>query len=95
MAKRLIWSPSALECIDKIAEYIAVDSVFYAKIFVRKVFNFGEQIVLFPESGRIVPEYEDKNLREIIYGNYRIVYRLDNEVINVLAVSNSAQMLNI
>jgi len=94
MVKRLIWSPDALQSIDKIAEYIAIDSVFYAKVFVRKIFSFGEQIALFPKSGRIVPEYEKENLREIIYGNYRIVYRIDSEAINILTVSNSAQILD-
>ena len=95
MVKRLIWSPGALQSIDKIAEYIAMDSLFYAKIFARKIFGFGEQITLFPKSGRIVPEYGKENLREIIYGNYRIVYRIDNETINILTVSSSAQILDI
>jgi plasmid stabilization system protein ParE len=95
MAKRLSWSPNVLKCIAKIAEYIALDSEFYAKIFVRKVFDFGERLTLFPKSGRVVPEYADEPLREIIYGNYRIVYRLEPEVINILAVSNSAQILEI
>ncbi len=93
MAKRLIWAPSSLECIDKIAEYIAVDSIFYAQVFVKKVFSFGKQIALFPDAGRIVPEYSDKSIREIIYGNYRIVYKIDKESINVLSVSGSAQLL--
>ncbi|GBR72255.1 toxin Doc [Candidatus Termititenax spirochaetophilus] len=93
MAKRLVWSPSALECIDKIAEYIAIDSLFYAKAFVRNIFNLGNQILLFPEAGRIVPEVDDKVIREVIYGNYRVVYRIDKSIINILAVANSAQLL--
>lgn len=93
MAKRLVWAPSSLDSIDKTADYIAMDSVFYAKTFVKKVFAFGEQIALFPESGRVVPEYNNELVREIIWGNYRIVYRIDDDIVNVLTVSNSAQML--
>lgn len=93
MVARVVWSPNSLECIDKIAAYIEVDSVFYARVFVAKVFNIADRLAIFPQSGRIVPEYQNKLIREILFGNYRVVYRIDLAIVNVLAVSNSAQTL--
>ena len=50
---------------------------------------------LFPESGRVVPEYQDKNLREKIFQNYRIVYRLKDNFIEIVIISHSAMELKI
>jgi plasmid stabilization system protein ParE len=46
-----------------------------------------------PKLGRIVPEYNDKNLREKIYGNYRIIYRIKPEVIEIAAICHGARLL--
>jgi len=63
-------------------------------MFAQKVFETVKQLKLLPESGRVVPEIGQNNLREIILGNYRIIYRLKNDIIEILTVYHSARLLN-
>jgi len=57
------------------------------------VFRKVEDLKSFPESGRIVPETENKSIRELIYGNYRLIYRLEEKKISVLTVRHGKQIL--
>jgi len=50
-----------------------------------------KNIPYFPKSGRIVPEYKDENLREKIYQNYRIVYRIKKNLIEIVAIIHGAR----
>ena len=78
---QVIWSPSALNDIDEIAEYIARDSVDRAALFVSRIFESTDHLQKFPLSGRVIPEIGDQSCREILYGVYRIMYRIeDNDV---------------
>lgn len=77
MAFRLIWSPSALLDVKDIAAFIAEDSPLAAKRFVKSLFEAVERLADFPESGRIVAEFGDPAVREVIRRPCRIVYRLD------------------
>jgi plasmid stabilization system protein ParE len=94
MAYQIRWSPRAASDFENICTYIAKDSVFYARIFTNKINTIIKTIPEFPKSGRIVPEYGDKNLREKIYTNYRIVYRIKKETIEIIAISHSAKQLD-
>lgn len=91
---RIRWSPHAAFMFEKICEFIAKDSEFYARLFARKVNRIIKNIPLFPKSGRIVPEYGDENLREKIYENYRIVYRIKGEHIEIVAITHGARPLD-
>ncbi|MCF6223950.1 MAG: type II toxin-antitoxin system RelE/ParE family toxin [Flavobacteriaceae bacterium] len=71
------WTKRALKDIDHIADYIAKDSVHYAKIQVRRFLDKVEILKLFPNIGRIVPEKGQSDIREINLGNYRIIYRIE------------------
>lgn len=93
MAGRIIWSPRAAENLEQIFRYIAQDSRHYATLFVKRILAIAGQIHDFPESGRVVPEYNEKVLRERIYQNYRIVYRIKNRRIEVVAISHAAKPL--
>ncbi len=75
---KVTWSPSALENVNSIAEYIARDSVDMAALFAVRLIEATDRLQDFPSSGRIIPEINDPSCREIIYGNYRIMYRLLN-----------------
>ncbi|MEA2032830.1 MAG: type II toxin-antitoxin system RelE/ParE family toxin [Euryarchaeota archaeon] len=75
MAK-IIWSPKAINELGRICDYIGKNSEYYARLFAEKVFKRIEQLEIFPYSGRVVPEYNQPNLRELIYQNYRIIYRV-------------------
>ncbi len=93
MAGRIIWSPRAVENLEQIFRYIAQDSRHYATLFVKRILAIVRQIHDFPESGRVVPEYNQKILRERIYQNYRIVYRIKDHSIEVVAILHAAKPL--
>ena len=94
MAYKIRWSPRAASNFEDICNYIARDSEFYAAIFAKKINVIIESIPQFPKAGRIVPEYEDKNLREKIYENYRIVYRLKEEFIEIVVICHGAKPMD-
>jgi len=92
---RVTWTPQSLEDIDAICEFIARDAPYYAQLFVTRVFNATDRLEIFPESGRKVPEINQQNIREIILGNYRIIYRLQGDEVQVLTVYHSARLLSL
>ena len=88
------FSQSAWEDLDSITEYIAKDSIRYAKEFGNRVFDRIEQLHEFPYSGRVVPEFRNQNLRELILGKYRIVYRIYQEdLIIILRIVHGAKLI--
>ena len=75
----LIWSDQALSDLENIYDYIAEDSGRYATYTIQNIFKTAEKLQIFPESGRHLPEFPDFSHRELILGNYRIIYRYDSE----------------
>jgi toxin ParE1/3/4 len=92
---KLTWSPLALERASEIIYYISLDNPSAAKRWLNTVFDKVEQLISFPELERIVPEISDYRFREIIYGNYRIIYHLDLTTISILTIRHSKQILPI
>jgi plasmid stabilization system protein ParE len=92
---KLVWSPLAMDRVTEIGQYIAQDSPNAAQKWVESIFHVAERLIQFPESGRIVPEILKDEFREIIYGNYRIIYRLQDELISILTVRHGKQILPI
>ena len=73
---RLNWSDQAIVDLVNIAEFIAKDSPRYAKITVARIRLTTRQLEIYPLIGRLVPELEQENIRELILGNYRIIYKI-------------------
>ena len=93
MALPIRWSPRAADHLEQICDYIAQDSKSYAAIFVRRVDQIIKSIPATPKLGRIVPEYDDENLRERLYQGYRIVYRLTPNAVEIVAICHGARLL--
>jgi toxin ParE1/3/4 len=93
MANRIRWSPRAASNFEEICEYIVRDSKYYSFLFAKKVNSIIKSIPQFPMAGRVVPEYRDDNLREKIYENYRIVYRIKKDCIEIVAICHGAKPL--
>jgi toxin ParE1/3/4 len=91
---KLIWSPGAAFDLEETCQYISRDSEHYAKLFASRVISLVETIAEFPMAGRIVPEYQQDNLRERIFQNYRIVYRVRPEVVEIVAIVHGARLLS-
>ena len=90
---KIIWSPLAVDRASEIAGYIAKDKSLAAEKWINNVFAKVEQLKNFPEIGRIVPEISDSDFRELIYKNYRVIYRIDKKQISILTIRHGKQIL--
>jgi addiction module RelE/StbE family toxin len=90
---KVVWSPIAIDRITEIAEYISSDNPKAADKWVRTIFTKVKRLARFPRSGRMVPESKRSDIREILYGNYRIIYRIRENQIAVLTVRHGKQIL--
>ena len=88
---QVIWSPSALDDVDAIAEYIARDSVDRAALFVARLLEATDRLAEFPDSGRVISEINDPSCREIPVAAYRIMYRVENEQVWITGVVHGAR----
>lgn len=93
---KIRWTEKASSNLQAIHDYIAKDSKTYAARFIKSLIKATAKLEQMPRCGRIVPELEDYGFREVIFQNYRIVYRIieSNENIEILAVMNSAREIN-
>jgi toxin ParE1/3/4 len=92
---KIVWSPLALERASEIVDYIAQDKPSAAINWIDTVFLKVELLALSPEIGRVVPEIGNIQFRELIYGNYRIIYRFYKKQIFVLTIRHGKQILPI
>ncbi|MFW5871198.1 MAG: type II toxin-antitoxin system RelE/ParE family toxin [Verrucomicrobiota bacterium] len=69
-------------------------SEFYAQLFAIDVLRAADRLIDFPESGRMVPEAGNPVIREIIFGNYRIVYRFRKDTVEILTVYHGSRLLD-
>ena len=91
----IVWSPLAVDKASEIAGYIAQDKPSAAEKWIKTVFSKVEQLKSDPEIGRIVPEIRNNQFRELIYGNYRVIYRIEAEQISILTIRHGKQILPI
>ena len=87
------WTKKSLKDLRAINNYISLDSTFYAARFISKLIQRVDQLIDFPESGRIVPEKNLSEIRELIEGNYRIFYQLRKGKIIILRIHNAARKI--
>lgn len=90
---KIIWSPLAIERTVEIAKYIAENNSDVAGQWTETIFNKTAILKEFPKCGRIVSESARNDIREIIFKNYRIIYRLENDKISILTVRHGRQLL--
>ena len=93
MAKRVVWTETAWIDLESVADYIARDSPYYAASLVRQVRNHARSLSRIAMRGHVVPEIGDKQIRELIIQNYRLIYSVQRSRIAVLAIVHSARDL--
>lgn len=86
MAK-IVWAETALKDLEGIYDYIARDSQLFARHQIEEIFKAVERLVQFPKSGHRLPEFPDLPYREILVKNYRVVYRFDDELNQIIIIS--------
>jgi len=89
---KIIWSPLAIDRVSEIAEYIALDNPVAAEKWVDDIFDSVKRLKQFPNSGRIIPELQLEDFREIIFGNYRVIYRMEKNKVSILTVRHGKQV---
>jgi len=91
--RRLVWSPRAIRDLEAIRAHITLDSPAYAELVVQRLVHAPERLQQFPESGRIVPERNQADLREVILPPFRIVYRLQGDAVEIVTVFRATRLL--
>lgn len=92
---KVVWSEQAWERLLEIEQFIGRDNPRAAASLVDKLIERGDGLSDHPEQGRPLPELPDSGLRELIAGNYRIVYRRTREAVEVLTVFEGHRLLRV
>lgn len=92
---RIIWAPQAIEDIEAIQAYVARDSRHSAELLVERLVSAVSRLETNPLSGRVVPEVGDETLREVIHGNYRIIYRFRPDLVEIVTVFHGARLFRL
>jgi len=79
--------------VEECTDYIALDHIPTAIKWAEGVFEHCRNLSDQPETGRIVPEFRRPEIRELIHGNYRLVYELKTNQIDMLTIWHTRQML--
>ncbi len=87
------WSKPARRDLRQIYDHIALDSKYYARKVIETIVDKESLISHSPRIGRIVPEIEDENIREIFVYSYRLIYEIAPEGVEVLAVIHGRREL--
>jgi plasmid stabilization system protein ParE len=90
---KIFWSPRAHQDLHQIADLIAQDKPRAALQWAQKVYKKVSRLKKFPHSGRVVAERGRQDLREIIVGNYRVIYKIIGKSIYILTVFHGAKKL--
>lgn len=90
---KVIWSQRALLDLEHIYDYIAEDSLAYAQPFIERLLHATRYLPQFPLSGRLMPEANRPDIREIIYQGYRIIYRHRTDSLEIVMVVHGSRDL--
>jgi plasmid stabilization system protein ParE len=90
---KIYWSPLALERLEQIFDYLAVDNKTAARKIVNKIFSRIESLLVNPQRGRNLPEINRKDIREVFSCGYRIIYKIEDNFIYVLTIRNFRQKI--
>ena len=89
------WSPKAADDYASIIKYYEKTAPKFAQTLAKKIIYIIENLNQFPKMGRIVPELEIEEIREIIYRNFRIIYRLKEEILEIARIIHGSRLLRI
>lgn len=87
------WTIPALDQLDEICRYVARRSRGQAVRLADQMVQANDRLALFPMSGRVVPEHKLEDVREVLVQNYRVIYRVTEDEVEVLSVQHGARLL--
>ncbi|MEQ9398161.1 MAG: type II toxin-antitoxin system RelE/ParE family toxin [Longimicrobiales bacterium] len=86
------WTQQAVGDLEAIREFVERDSPRYGRLVAEQLFDAVQRIAAFPRSGRSVPELDRDDVREVVRGDYRIVYQLSDDTVRVLTIFRSSRL---
>ncbi len=92
---KIQWSEPASADLDNIWDFIAKDSEYFASDFILKLIEAVEKVSEYPKLGRVVPEFNNEIIREIIFKDYRIIYKIKDDVVFIAAVIHGSRDLTL
>jgi plasmid stabilization system protein ParE len=90
---KVLWTENAIQDLLGIKAFIAQDSIDRAEEWVTELYTAGENLSRLSDRGRIVPEFNQDNLRELLIENYRLVYRVKSTAVEIITVFESHRQL--
>jgi len=91
---RVRWSLLALRRVSEIVDFISRDRPLAAQEWASGIFQLVDHLARFPGHGRVVPEIGRPSIRELIYGNYRVIYKIEAKTIGILTVRHGRRRLD-
>jgi addiction module RelE/StbE family toxin len=91
---KIVWTELAVEKLEEFADFIALDKPMAALKWAETIQQSVNKLQKYPKSGRVVPEIKRDDIREIIEGNYRIIYRIDDTFVSILTIRHGKQLLD-
>ncbi len=89
---RINWARLAKDDLKNIADFISKDSKFYAERHIDKIRTRTQVLKKYPQAGKVVSEFWKENIRELVLGNYRIIYEIiSDSQISILTILHSAR----
>jgi len=89
----IVWSVGARNDLRELVQFIAYDSPTYAASTSRRILDAVDRLRRYPKLGRVVPEYDHPSIRELIVGNYRVVYRVRGQRVGIGAIVQGSRDL--
>jgi len=93
MARKIIWTETASSDLESVFDFISKDSTIYAATFIQSVVDSAESLSEMSKRFRYVPELSKEEIREVIIGNYRLIYLVSEESIHILALIHGSRDL--
>jgi len=93
MANRVIWSRSALQDLEEVIKYVSRNSPAYAATFALKAKETSRSLTIFARRGRVVPELNVENIRELFIHGYRLIYKIERSTITIIAFVHGKRKL--
>jgi addiction module RelE/StbE family toxin len=91
MAREVVWTEPAWDDLAAAADYISRDSENYAAAFVEEVSEAAASLAHFAVRGQVVPEFADHTIREFLIKPYRLIYKVTDDKVVILALIHGAR----
>jgi plasmid stabilization system protein ParE len=88
---RLVWSQLADQQVEEILDFIAADDPAAARRWLEELLERVAALRRFPDAGRLVPELGREDIRELLIGSHRVIYRRGTERIEIACVRHQAR----